>query len=580
MKFYKLFFTAICCSSLAVGSSLASDETLSGHELLKRGEESMQNPDVSPIRRIDRDLSKPKSKSQQVTEYRTIDGSNNNLEHPDINKSHTPLLRLTPADYSDGVSALAGPNRRSARVISNIVIDQEGDVFTPVRASDYLWQWGQFIDHDLDLTEGAFPAEPANIPVPTGDEFFDPSGTGTASIELNRSIFEEGTGTSNSHPREQLNEINGWIDASNVYGNDDERAEFLRTLDGTGKLKTSEGNLLPFNNGEIPNGGGEDPALGLFVAGDLRANEQLALTAMHTLFMREHNRLAEIIGHRYPHLSGDEIYQRVRKIVGAQMQVITYNEFLPVLLGEKALKKYSGYNSSIDASISTEFSTAAFRLGHSLLSPQILRVDHRGKTIAEGNLALRDAFFTPGTLAAEGGIGPILRGLAAQPCQDLDSLVIDDVRNFLFGLPGQGGFDLAALNIQRGRDHGLSSYNDTRRYLGLRPIKRFKQITNDAEVIARLEAAYDSVEDIDLWVGGLAERNFRDALVGKTFFRILKDQFERTRDGDRFWYQRTFYGKALESIEATTLAKVIRRNTEGSSRIQDNVFLVNGSTYH
>ena len=575
MKFNKIILTSIFCSSLALTASNASEEPLSGHDLLKKGEESMQNPDVSPIRRIDRDLSKPKTSSSPSREYRTIDGSHNNIDNPDMNKADTPLLRITPADYSDGVSALAGPNRPSARAISNAVLDQESEVFTSIGASDFLWQWGQFIDHDLDLTEGAFPVESANIPVPTGDEFFDPNGTGTQFIELNRSIFEEGTGTSTEHPREQLNEINGWFDASNVYGSDDERAEFLRTLDGTGMLKTSEGNLLPFNNGEIPNGGGEDPALGLFVAGDVRANEQLGLTAMHTLFMREHNRLAKRIANVFPNLTGDEIYQRARKIVGAQMQVITYNEFIPVLMGKNALKKYRGYDSSIDSSISTEFSTAAFRLGHSLLSPQILRLDSRGKTISAGNLALRDAFFSPSKLAEGGGIGPILRGLAGQRCQDLDSLVIDDVRNFLFGLPGQGGFDLASLNIQRGRDHGISSYNDSREYLGLKRIKKFKHISNDPEVVARLESVYDSVDDIDLWVGGLAEKNFRDALVGKTFFKILKDQFERSRDGDRFWYQRTFKGKALQRIEDTTLAKIIRRNTEGSRNIQDNVFLVN-----
>ncbi len=168
---------------------------------------------------------------------------------------------------------------------------------------------------------------------------------------------------------------------------------------------------------------------------------------MHTLFVREHNRLAEKIAKIHPHLSGEKIYQKARRIVAAQMQVITYKEFLPVLLGPNAILEYKGYQPGVDSSISNEFSTAAFRLGHSLLSPQILRLNKNSKEIKYGHLALRDAFFAPNRIIDEGGIDPLLRGLAKQAYQDLDVLIIDDVRDFLFGQPGEGGFDLASLNI-------------------------------------------------------------------------------------------------------------------------------------
>ncbi len=74
----------------------------------------------------------------------------------------------------------------------------------------------------------------------------------------------------------------------------------------------------------------------MFLAGDIRANEQVGLTSVHTLFMREHNRLADLIKAVDPGLSDEDIYQKARKIVGAQMQIITYNEFLPALLGDAA----------------------------------------------------------------------------------------------------------------------------------------------------------------------------------------------------------------------------------------------------
>ena len=168
----------------------------------------------------------------------------------------------------------------------------------------------------------------------------------------------------------------------------------------------------------------------------------------------------------------------------------------------------------------------------------------------------------PDRIIKEGGIAPILRGLAVQLAQNVDTFVVDDVRNFLFGPPGAGGFDLASLNIQRGRDHGLPSYNDVRIAFGLPPASTFDQITSNVEVQERLANVYGNVEDVDVWIGGLAEDHHPGALVGELFFTIVKDQFERVRDGDRFWYQNVFSGYTLAKLNKTTLSKVIQRNTK------------------
>jgi hypothetical protein len=291
--------------------------------------------------------------------------------------------------------------------------------------------------------------------------------------------------------------------------------------------------------------------------------------------VREHNRLASRIAELNPDYSDEQIYQAARRIVAAQMQVITYKEFLPVLLGKDAIPEYTGYNSKVDARISNEFSTAAYRLGHSLLSPNIKRIYKKRKKFIIEDIPLRDAFFAPDKLK-ESNIGPILRGLANQQCQELDSLVIDDVRNFLFGQPGAGGFDLASLNIQRGRDHGLMSYNDTRIKLGMAPASSYADISSDPAIQEKLENAYGTgnVDLVDLWVGGLAEDQVHDAMVGPVFYHILRDQFIRLRDGDRFWYEKDFSGRQLRIIKRTTLAKIIKRNTGVGSELQDNVFLV------
>lgn len=471
--------------------------------------------------------------------------------------------------YPDAVSQMSGTDLLSPRVISNAVARQDVSISNDIQASDYLWQWGQFLDHDIDLTGSAEPQEPANMSVPAGDPFFDPMSTGTQVIIFDRSIYDTDTGIGTFNPRQQLNQITGWIDASQVYGSDPTRGRELRTLDSTGRLKTSEGDLLPFNVAGLPNAGG--PGSDLFLAGDVRANEQVALTAMHTLFVREHNRLAGEIAARNPSLDGEEIYQRARRIVGAQMQVITYKEFLPVLLGQDALSSYSEYDSSVDARIMNEFSTAAFRFGHSMLNEQLKRLDEAGQEIDAGHLALSDAFFAPQEII-DHGIEPVLRGLAVQASQAVDVFVTDAVRNFLFGPPGAGGFDLVALNIQRGRDHGMPSYNQMRIDMRLTPAQTFADVSSDPDIQARLASVYVSVDKIEAWVGVLAEDHVPGAMVGDLALTMLKEQFEVLRDGDSFWYARYFQGVERSWLEATRLADIIRRNTTVDEELPDDVF--------
>lgn len=494
---------------------------------------------------------------------RSVDGTGNNQRHDDWGAADEQLLRLASVEYADAESAPAGTDRASAREISNLVAAQSEPIENDRGLSDLVWQWGQFLDHDIDLTEGADPVESFPIEVPTGDPYFDPSSTGTEQIDLSRSVYEiDAAGV-----RQQTNGITAYIDGSNVYGSDEERAAALRTF-VDGKLKTSDGDLLPFNVEGLANAGGT--SADLFLAGDVRANEQVGLTAMHTLWVREHNRIAEQLADENPNANDEQLYQRARAIVIGEMQAVTYNEFLPALLGEDAMDGYRGYDRRVNAGITNEFSTAAYRFGHSMLSSDLLRLNNDGTVADEGNLALQDAFFSPNEIT-ENGIDSLILGQASQVAQEIDSMLVDDVRNFLFGPPGSGGFDLASLNIQRGRDHGLADYNQVRADLGLEPVDSFEDISSDKVVQAALAAAYETVDDIDLWVGGLAEDHVDGASVGELVHTILVDQFTRLRDGDRFWYERIFSGRELREIDNTTLADVIQRNTDMEA-LQDNVF--------
>jgi peroxidase len=500
-------------------------------------------------------------------EYRSIDGTGNNELDGSLGAAGQDFLRLADADYADGVSTPAGGDRPSAREISNAIFDEPVPIAEPYAVSDYLWAWGQFIDHDIDIAGGGGAPESFNIQVPTGDPHFDQFGTGAQEIELTRTGYNEATGTDTDNPREQVNEITAFLDASMVYGSDADRAEFLR--DAGGKLKVSPGDYLPYNDGTQDNAGG--PSTDLFVAGDVRANETTSLSTLHTLFVREHNRLVEEIADQRPEYTDEQLYQEAKAIVEAEIQAITYNDFLPLLLGQDGLAEYSGYKPDIDPGISNMFATAAYRVGHTMLSSEIQRQNEDGSESASGNLQLRDAFFRPGAIVDEGGLDPILRGLADGKAHKIDSHVVDDVRNFLFGPPGAGGFDLVSLNIQRGRDHGLASYNDAREAYGLDRVTSFDQITADVELQGILSDLYGTVDDIDPWVGGLVEDRTGDAMVGEFFLAVLADQFTRMRDGDRFWYEERFTGETLAELQNLSLADIIERNTD-IDHIQDEIF--------
>lgn len=518
-------------------------------------------------------------------EVRKIDGSNNNRIHPEFGTVGTHLLReASGAHYADGISTLARPNAPSGRAISNVIFHQEESLPNHLGMSDYIWTFGQIVDHDISLTEGN-PFDGLTdsfIAIPKFDPFFDPFGTGTQVMSFHRGMFDPATGITT--PRQQINELTGYLDASFLYGSDDARATALRSLVG-GKMKvtpTSFGDLAPFNDGTVGNAGSpERPDLSttLFIAGDIRINEQPTLACMHILFIREHNFQAAKIAKANPSFTDEQIFQAARRIVIAEMERITIDEFVPALFGNAAgIGPYGGYDQSVNVGTSSVFSTAAYRIGHTLLSPFIQRIGANGQSIAEGPLALRDSFFaTTPPLIQAGGIEPFLRGVAVQKAQELDFKVIDDVRNFLFGVPGGGGLDLISLNFQRARDLGLPDFNTVRADFGLPRYTSFSQITKDPLLASQLQQLFGSIDKIEPFAGLFVEDHLTGFDIGPTLKAVFTDQFRRLRSGDRFWYERTMTGTELSTIRNTRLSDIIKRNTTINS-IQSNVFFVPGFT--
>lgn len=504
-------------------------------------------------------------------DWRSYDGSANNLSHPDWGKINTALLRKADSAYADGISSLAtrGPNNPNPRVVSNNICKNIGDIPNSLRLTDMCWIWGQFLDHEIDLTESG--AETADIVTPSVTEDPEEEYPGRT-ISFHRSVS-----VPLSSPREQPNQISSYVDATNVYGYDTERGYALRRLDGTGKLTTTFADngeeLLPYNLIGMPNA--SPPPLApedYFLAGDIRANENIHLTAMHTLFVREHNRCCDQIIVERPELVGKDelICQLARRMVIGVMQVITYNEFLPALLGDDFVPEYTHYKNDVNPGTATEFSTVGYRLGHSMLSSS-LRV---GPGIGD-NLLLRNGFFNPAYLRTHGADNLIIGG-TRQMMQEIDVHIVDDVRNFLFGPPTATHLlDLASLNIQRARDHGIPGYNDVREGCGLTRKQTFAEITNDVTLQNKLESLYGHPDHIDPWVGALAENRIQTKAVGELLAVIIRDQFVRTRDGDRYWYEidPALTEEMKEEIRNTKLSDVIIRNTKWTSNdIREDVF--------
>ena len=290
---------------------------------------------------------------------------------------------------------------------------------------------------------------------------------------------------------------------------------------------------------------------------------------MHTLFVREHNRQCDIEKVIHPGWNDERLYQAARKHTIAVLQNIIYYEWLPALGIQ--VTPYTGYKSNVEPRIFNEFSAAAFRFGHTLINSDIIRMNNGGGELSGGNISLRDAFFNPSVVNLGGGIESYLKGMATQVQQDFDCKVIDDVRNFLFD-SGPGGLDLAAININRGRDRGLPDFNSLRTNLGLPRYSNFNELTNSEEDAETMDLVYNDIDNLDAWVGMLAEKREEGKLFGKVVSLIMERQFQVVRDGDRFYFENDeFTTDELAEVKSTTMRDVIMRNTD-INLMQDEVF--------
>jgi hypothetical protein len=605
---------------------------------------------------------------------RTLDGSGNNVAHPAWGQAGTQYLRVAAPNYADGISQMVGGP--SPRYISNRIFNDVGqNLFSENNISQWGWAWGQFIDHDIGLRDET-PAEEADMPYVKQDPL-ESFSNDVGSIAFARTPAAPGTGTSKSSPRQQINTLSSFIDGSQVYGVTNARLDWLRNGSVDGNPTNNAATMMMTADNYLPRADARGNAstappmdlMGGLVAtptkaveaGDVRANENVALTAIQTLFAREHNR---IVGALPNSLSQEDKFQIARRVVGAEIQYITYNEFLPTL--GVGLDRYRGYQSTVDPSISNEFAVVGYR-AHSMVHgefeptvPAGTYTDNQLNNVfpAEGITVERNAdgtvtlviplvtaFGNP-DLLTQVGEGPILQSLGEHEYKN-DEQFDNSLRSVLFEIPKPNGktatscgsptilpscftdvSDLAADDIQRGRDHGMPSYNDLRKAYGLAPVTSFTQITgestdqfptNDPKVnpqhplddpsildfvqlrdaqgnviplgsdaaqedavtgvrrttlAARLKGIYGNVDNVDAFVGMVAEQHVPGTEFGPLQLAIWKKQFAALRDGDRYFY---LNDPVLSTIRQTygidyrhTLADLIK--LDAGITVQANVF--------
>ncbi|XP_056416737.1 myeloperoxidase-like [Hyla sarda] len=546
--------------------------------------------------------------------YRTITGECNNRKNPILGASNTGYRRLLSAEYEDGVSLPRGWTQSRpingftlplTRKVSNEIVkfSTESLVLDEGRSLVFM-QYGQWLDHDVTLSPDipskstffkgvdcetscvqAHPCFPIKIPL--NDSRYV---NGAECIPMFRSAPACGLVTP---VREQINVLTAFVDGSQVYGSELKVATALRNnTNQLGLLAVNQNfmdNSLPF----LPFG--EDPndlcvqtnqILGLpcFLAGDTRVSEQPGLTVLHTVFMREHNRIATELHEMNPKWNGEKLYEGARKIIGSMIQKIAYKDWLPLLLGsdkEKLVPEYKSYNEDEDPAVSNAF-TNAFRMGHTLIQPFVYR-------LAEGYVPyepepavpLHQMFFAPWRILTQGGIDPLMRGMMANKAKlnAQNQMVVDELRDRLFIQINHIGLDLAAINMQRGREHGLPGYNAWRRFCNLsapQNVDELAIVMNNRKLAEKLMELYGTPENIDLWVGGVSEPLVPGGRTGELLSCIIGDQFRRSRDGDRFFYENpsVFSPAQRRSIESVTLAHIICANTN-IKQVPQNVFLSN-----
>lgn len=527
------------------------------------------------------------------TEKQRYDGWYNNLAHPDWGSIDSQLTRKAPPSYADGVYQMAGMDRPSARRLSQALMKGADGLSSARNLTALFAFFGQVAASEILMaSESGCPIEVHKIEVDECDDMYDKDCKGSKMMPFHRALYDSKTGQSPNSPREQLNQMTSWIDGSFVYSTSEAWVNSMRSFEN-GTFKTDFNGKFPPKNHERAPLINYPPAryLGMlnpermYLLGDPRTNQNPALLAFGILFHRWHNIMARRVQAQHPDWTDEDVFQRARRWVIASLQNIVLYEYLPVLLLEE-ITPYKGYQPDLHPGVCHVFQAAAFRFGHTMIPPGLYRRDGQCnfRKTSTGYPALRlcSTWWDSVVILEDIGIDELLMGMASQLAEREDNVLCSDVRDKLFGPMDFSRRDLAALNIMRGRDNGLPDYNTVRRYFQLPEIRNWSHINpqlyeRNSKIFDDLSELYSDMNNIDLYVGGMLETDVIGR-PGELFRKIIRQQFERIRDADRFWFENTqngiFSEDEIEEIKKITFWDILVNTTDiDPSYIQRNVFV-------
>ncbi|XP_029794443.1 thyroid peroxidase [Suricata suricatta] len=524
--------------------------------------------------------------------YRLITGACNNRDHPRWGAANTALARWLPPAYEDGVSEARGWRPHvlyngfplpPVREVTRQVIEVSNEAITEDdQYSDLLTVWGQYIGHDIAFTpqstskaafgggadcglacENQDPCFPIQLPT-------NGSGTpGRACLPFYRSSAACGTGIqgaffgnlTSANPRQQMNGLTSFLDASTVYGSSPASEKQLRNwTSAEGLLRVNARHrdagraYLPFARPPGPTGCAPEPGTRgaaqapCFLAGDGRASEVPTLTAVHTLWLREHNRLAALRRCWFPP-STPMTTEYSGKHAGRWKPVF------PAVCGRSAGEPAGGRAEGGRRTFLEEPPGAE----EGLPQPQrgeggvLLEVGvqtshqrmHRGVAEAEGSR---------GKHVGHGGVhGGVVAFVGAQVL-----------------LEGLGAQDFGEVV-----SHGYTAW---RRFCSLPALEtraHLQAAAANASVAGRMMGLYGHPDNIDVWLGGLAEPFLPQARTGPLFACLIGRQMKALRDGDRFWWESSgvFTEAQRRQLARHSLSRVICDNT-GLPRVPPDAFRV------
>jgi Ca2+-binding RTX toxin-like protein len=667
-----------------------------GDDVVGNGALHLNASDIAAIKNLINGL--PGGEDNDAVGIRDLEGTGNNRAHPEYGSADQPFIRLTDAHYGSFDPATQNYNINplfaglDARAISNTLGHQEAGLPTSAQGVNSLFTaFGQYFDHGLDFLgkggngtitiggagTGHAPGtdNPADLSRGRVDSIVDgvpqhlnktspfvDQNQAYGSDELVGQFLREGDGHGGftgrlfagapdpSNPDfnllPTLRELIEQHWANNTVFTLDSGAhvafrDYFAGLVGAGGV--INGGMLPTMTSNFMGSGfplllDTNPFINLldhYVAGDGRANENIALTAIHTIWARNHNyHVQELLDGGFTGTS-EELFQAAKLVNEVEYQRVVFTEFADHLLGGirgTGDHGFNGYNPDVDARVSHEFATAAYRFGHSLINQTMTVLDAQGNP---QNVQLFDVFLNPtNDLSAftvalppeyhpqpgyeQLGINGILGGGVIQAAEEVDVNIVDAVRNDLV----RTAADVFAFDVARDWDVGLGSMNQVRADLlastdpyvreavgfagNLTPysswedfqarnnlsdavINQFRQAYPDLVLAAADIAAFQQInpgivlggpnhdtvrgiDRVDLFVGGLAESHINGGVVGQTFWVILHEQLDRLQEGDRLYYlDRVENLDFYQTVEEQGFASIIARNT-GLTNLPQDIF--------